>query len=914
MFFPFWNVPRLRNLPLGSRCQSANLFSNPFLRVNVPFGHCHPAGERCSHRRRLVPPGKQSSAPQQRGVQRPLSGVPGSPACAQGRGCAGSAEPRLLPVACPPLGWGCGGEREGARRGEGEKEAPAANLRGEVGGWVAVGQLKKSRRGVPPNLSGLRARGGQERSGAGSAHGTRIASPSRAATRASSRGTRRPPTQLLLVPGGRDRTLPHAAPCRQGETPQPCRPPPLEGQTFPIPDPNPWYKLVARRLRREPSTSSAHFCSEMSERKEGRGKGKGRKKDRGSGKKPEPAEGDSRPALPPRLKEMKSQESAAGSKLVLRCETSSEYSALKFKWFKNGNELNRKNKPQNIKIQKKPGKSELRINKASLADSGEYMCKVISKLGNDSATASITIVDSNEVITGMPASTERAYVSSESPIRISVSTEGANTSSLPWTTYQKGNTSEGQTTSTSTTGTSHLVKCAEKEKTFCVNGGECFMVKDLSNPSRFLCKCPNEFTGDRCQNYVMASFYKAEELYQKRVLTISGICIALLVVGIMCVVAYCKTKKQRKKLHDRLRQSLRSERNNMVNIANGPHHPNPPPENVQLVNQYVSKNVISSEHIVEREAETSFSTSHYTSTTHHSTTVTQTPSHSWSNGHTESILSESHSVIVMSSVENSRHSSPSGGPRGRLNGLGGPRECNSFLRHARETPDSYRDSPHSERYVSAMTTPARMSPVDFHTPSSPKSPPSEMSPPVSSMTVSMPSMAVSPFVEEERPLLLVTPPKLREKKYDHHPQQFSNFHHNPAHESNSLPASPLRIVEDEEYETTQEYEPAQEPVKKLANSRRAKRTKPNGHIANRLELDSNTSSENSNSESETEDERVGEDTPFLGIQNPLAASLEVAPAFRLTDSRTNPAGRFSTQEELQARLSSVIANQDPIAV
>ncbi|KAM9043460.1 pro-neuregulin-1, membrane-bound isoform 5-T5 [Megaptera novaeangliae] len=581
----------------------------------------------------------------------------------------------------------------------------------------------------------------------------------------------------------------------------------------------------------------------MSERKEGRGKGKG-KKDRGAGKKPAPAAGGQSPALPPRLKEMKSQESAAGSKLVLRCETSSEYSSLKFKWFKNGNELNRKNKPQNIKIQKRPGKSELRINKASLADSGEYMCKVISKLGNDSASANITIVDANEIITGMPASTETAYVSSESPIRISVSTEGANTSS---------------STSTSTTGTSHLVKCAEKEKTFCVNGGECFMVKDLSNPSRYLCK------------------------------------------------------KQRKKLHDRLRQSLRSERNNMVNIANGPHHPNPPPENVQLVNQYVSKNVISSEHIVEREAETSFSTSHYTSTVHHSTTVTQTPSHSWSNGHTESIISESHSVIVMSSVENSRHSSPTGGPRGRLNGLGGPRECNSFLRHARETPDSYRDSPHSERFVSAMTTPARMSPVDFHTPSSPKSPPSEMSPPVSSTTVSMPSMAVSPFVEEERPLLLVTPPWLREKD-DRHTQQFNSFHCNPAHESNSPPPSPLRIVEDEEYETTQEYELAQEPVKKLTNSRRAKRTKPNGHIAHRLETDSNTSAESSNSESETEDEKVGEDTPFLGVQNPLAADLEAAPAFHLADSRTNPAGRFSPQEELQARLSGVIANQDPIAV
>ncbi|XP_074876372.1 pro-neuregulin-1, membrane-bound isoform isoform X4 [Buteo buteo] len=475
-------------------------------------------------------------------------------------------------------------------------------------------------------------------------------------------------------------------------------------------------------------------------------------------------------------------------------------------------------------------------------------------------------------------------------------------------------------TSTSTTGTSHLTKCDVKQKAFCVNGGECYMVKDLPNPPRYLCRCPNEFTGDRCQNYVMASFYKhlgiefmeAEELYQKRVLTITGICIALLVVGIMCVVAYCKTKKQRKKLHDRIRQSLRSERNNVMNLANGPHHPNPPPDNVQLVNQYVSKNVISSEHVIERETETSFSTSHYTSTTHHSVTVTQTPSHSWSNGHTESILSESHSVLVSSSMENSRHTSPAG-PRGRLNGISGPRESNSFLRHARETPDSYRDSPHSERYVSAMTTPARMSPVDFHTPTSPKSCPSKMSPPASSLTISVPSVAVSPLVEEERPLLLVTPPRLREK-YDHHLQQFNSFHHNATHESNSLPPSPLRIVEDEEYETTQEYEPAQEPPKKLANSRRVKRTKPNGHISSRVEVDSNTSSESSSSETETEDERIGEDTPFLSIPNPVATNLEPATAYRLAESRTNPANRFSTPEELQTRLSSVIANQDPIAV
>uniref|UniRef100_A0A8D0KMX8 Pro-neuregulin-1, membrane-bound isoform n=1 Tax=Salvator merianae TaxID=96440 RepID=A0A8D0KMX8_SALMN len=602
-------------------------------------------------------------------------------------------------------------------------------------------------------------------------------------------------------------------------------------------------------------------------------KRKGQKGKGGAGRKGA-AQANSGPAVPPKLKEMKSQESAVGQTLILRCEAISEHPSLKFRWLKNGIEITKKARPENIKIKspkKQKTSSELRIYRASLADAGEYTCKASNKFGNDSTKARVIITDSND-------------------------------------------------TSTSTTGTSHLTKCDMDKKGFCVNGGECFMVKDLPNP-RYLCRCPNEFTGDRCQNYVMESFYQhlgiefmeAEELYQKRVLTITGICIALLVVGIMCVVAYCKTKKQRKKLHDRLRQGLRSERNHRVNMANGPHHPHPPPENVQLVNQYISKNVISSEHAVERETETSFSTSHYTSTTHHSTTVTQTPSHSWSNGRTESIISESHSALVSSSVENSQHASPSG-PRGRLSGIGGPRECNSFLRHARDTPDSYRDSPHSERYVSAMTTPARMSPVDFHTPSSPKSPASEMSPQVSSLTMSVPSVAVSPFIEEERPLLLVTPPRLREK-YEHHIQQFnSSYQHNPTHESNSLPPSPLRIVEDEEYETTQEYEPTQEPPKKLVNSRRAKRTKPNGHISNRLEMNTDTSCENSSSESETEDERIGEDTPFLSIQNPMAADLESAAVYRLADTRTNQTSRFSTQEELQARLSSVIANQDPIAV
>ncbi|XP_073454477.1 pro-neuregulin-1, membrane-bound isoform isoform X10 [Aquarana catesbeiana] len=637
------------------------------------------------------------------------------------------------------------------------------------------------------------------------------------------------------------------------------------------------------------------MAEKKKEAKGKKGKGKKEKKDKKEGSRT-----DDIPTSPPRLKEIKTQSVTEGEKLVLKCEVVSDQPGLKFKWFKEDKEIGGKNKaeskPVNIKIRKKKKSSELHITSASDADAGEYKCTVSNQLGNDSMRVNVTITPREG---GRGPEIERG----------------------------KPNTRRKSESSTA----SHLSKCSEKEKTYCVNGGECYVIKGItsSGTTKYMCKCKPGFMGARCtatdplrviraEKHLGIEFMEAEELYQKRVLTITGICIALLVVGIMCVVAYCKTKKQRKKLHDRLRQSLRSERNNMVNMANGPHHPNPQPENVQLVNQYVSKNVISSEHVIERETETSFSTSHYTSTTHHSTTVTQTPSHSWSNGQSESIISESHSVIVTSSVENSRHTSPTG-PRGRLNGIGCPRDC-SYLRHARDTPDSYRDSPHSERYVSAMTTPARMSPVDFQTPISPKSPSLEMSPPISSLAVSVPSVAVSPFIEEERPLLLVSPPRLRDKRYDlyyhhhHYNQQYNSYHHNPAHDSSSLPPSPLRIVEDEEYETTQEYEPTMEPVKKLVNSRRAKRTKPNGHISNRLELDTDTSSESSTSESETEDERIGEDTPFLSIQNPLATSIESASSYRLAESRTNPNSRFSTQEELQARLSSVIANQDPIAV
>ncbi|XP_062340667.1 pro-neuregulin-1, membrane-bound isoform isoform X10 [Osmerus eperlanus] len=485
------------------------------------------------------------------------------------------------------------------------------------------------------------------------------------------------------------------------------------------------------------------------------------------------------------------------------------------------------------------------------------------------------------------------------------------------------------TAATSTTPaaktSSHVTRCSDSHQNYCVNGGECFTLEVIPGSTKFLCRCPNEFTGDRCQNYVMASFYKhlgiefmeAEELYQKRVLTITGICIALLVVGIMCVVAYCKTKKQRKKLHDRLRQSLRNDRNSM---ANGHQIPNTPLENVQLVNQYTSKKAMPAHNVIEKETETSFSTSQYTSSAHQSTMVTHTTSQSWSNGRSGSILSDSRSILVMSSVESSLHATPS--RRGRLNATGGARDLSAYLKNLRHSPGSCRDSPCSERYISAMTSPNCSPPVDIASPVTPGSPPSEVSAPLSSLATSVPSVAVSPSGEEERPLLFATPPRPKENltHEDHNQYKRISAHYNHGHETHSPPP---RIVEHDKYESTQ-YEtatinvasfPAQSISKKLEktnnnNGQRAKRTMANGHVDHKME--SNSSSCGS-SESETEDERVGEDTPFLSIQIPVAVTLDTA--LRPTDSsRTNPALQLSPQDDLQARLSCVIVNQDPIAV
>uniref|UniRef100_K7G847 Neuregulin 2 n=1 Tax=Pelodiscus sinensis TaxID=13735 RepID=K7G847_PELSI len=447
-------------------------------------------------------------------------------------------------------------------------------------------------------------------------------------------------------------------------------------------------------------------------------------------------------------------------------------------------------------------------------------------------------------------------------------------------------------TTTLSSWSGHARKCNETAKSYCANGGVCYYIEGINQLS---CKCPNGFFGQRCLEKLPLRLYmpdpkqKAEELYQKRVLTITGICVALLVVGIVCVVAYCKTKKQRKQMHSHLRQNMCPAHPNR-SLANGPSHPQLDPEEIQMVD-YISKNVSATEHVIRRETETTFSGSHSCSPSHHCSTATPTSSqrqesHTWSLDRTESLTSDSQSGVMLSSVGTSKCNSPACvEARARRGAACCVEDSRRPTMHYRDSVDSLRDSPHSERYVSALTTPARLSPVDFHYSLAAQVPTFEITSPNSAHAVSLPPAAPVSFrVEEQQPLLRRYQVPLQEmQRYDGYYQRKSYLNESMG----SLPSSPFRITEDDEYETTQEYITALEQPKKTAsNNRRWKRSRLNGQVSHRARTVRDSFSGSSASYSESDEELMAESTPFLSMQNTEAMNIDSPPLYRPGDSRT----------------------------
>ncbi|XP_075756213.1 pro-neuregulin-2, membrane-bound isoform isoform X2 [Pelodiscus sinensis] len=561
-------------------------------------------------------------------------------------------------------------------------------------------------------------------------------------------------------------------------------------------------------------------------------------------------------AVPPKLKKLKSPNVHVGEKISLKCEATAGNPQPSYKWYKDGKELK---KSKDIRIKYGNGKkiSRLQFNKVKLEDAGEYSCEAENVLGKDTAKGSLAV---------RSGTTNAPQVLPASETKLVVMEEELTTTLSSWS--------------------GHARKCNETAKSYCANGGVCYYIEGINQLS---CKCPIEFTGDRCEHFAMVSFSKAEELYQKRVLTITGICVALLVVGIVCVVAYCKTKKQRKQMHSHLRQNMCPAHPNR-SLANGPSHPQLDPEEIQMVD-YISKNVSATEHVIRRETETTFSGSHSCSPSHHCSTATPTSSqrqesHTWSLDRTESLTSDSQSGVMLSSVGTSKCNSPACvEARARRGAACCVEDSRRPTMHYRDSVDSLRDSPHSERYVSALTTPARLSPVDFHYSLAAQVPTFEITSPNSAHAVSLPPAAPVSFrVEEQQPLLRRYQVPLQEmQRYDGYYQRKSYLNESMG----SLPSSPFRITEDDEYETTQEYITALEQPKKTAsNNRRWKRSRLNGQVSHRARTVRDSFSGSSASYSESDEELMAESTPFLSMQNTEAMNIDSPPLYRPGDSRT----------------------------
>ncbi|XP_074169727.1 pro-neuregulin-2, membrane-bound isoform isoform X3 [Rhinolophus sinicus] len=610
-------------------------------------------------------------------------------------------------------------------------------------------------------------------------------------------------------------------------------------------------------------------------------------------------------ATRPKLKKMKSQTGQVGEKQSLKCEALAGNPQPSYRWFKDGKELNRS---RDIRIKYGNGRknSRLQFNKVKMEDAGEYVCEAENILGKDTVRGRLNV---NSVSTTLSS----------------------------WS--------------------GHARKCNETAKSYCVNGGVCYYIEGINQLS---CKCPNGFFGQRCLEKLPLRLYmpdpkqstfdrgadkdsdlstptqqirdriepqglrtEAEELYQKRVLTITGICVALLVVGIVCVVAYCKTKKQRKHVHNHLRQNMCPAHQNR-SLANGPSHPRLDPEEIQMAD-YISKNVPATDHVIRRETETTFSGSHSCSPSHHCSTATPTSSHrheshTWSLERSESLTSDSQSGIMLSSVGTSKCNSPAcveaRARRAAAYSLEEQRRANVPPYH--DSIDSLRDSPHSERYVSALTTPARLSPVDFHYSLATQVPTFEITSPNSAHAVSLPPAApISYRLAEQQPLLRHPAPPGPGPGADMQ-RNYDSYYYPAAGPGprrgacalggslGSLPASPFRIPEDDEYETTQECAPPPPPRPRArgasrrtsAGPRRWRRSRLNGLAAQRaratrdsLSLSSGSGGGSVSASDDDADDADGalaaESTPFLGLRaGHEALRSDSPPLCGAADSRT----------------------------
>ncbi len=209
----------------------------------------------------------------------------------------------------------------------------------------------------------------------------------------------------------------------------------------------------------------------------------------------------------------------------------------------------------------------------------------------------------------------------------------------------------------------------------------------------------------------------------------------------------------------------------------------------------------------------------------------------------------------------------------------------------------------SHRYVSALTTPAHLSPVDFHYSLPPQVPTFQITSPNANHAMSLPPAAHAPYPpEEDQPLLRRYQVPLHEARgHEPYRQQQRGSYLRDSTGSPSL-SSPYRLAQEEEYESTQEYLSSMEQPKR--SSRHWRRSRLNGHVAPRgYQPSRDLGSRSCLSDSDAEGEE-GESTPFLSMLNMNAAEpvtlYRPVPDTQTSHARAGGTGHAPTTDQTDA--------------
>ncbi|XP_066304697.1 pro-neuregulin-2, membrane-bound isoform-like isoform X4 [Branchiostoma lanceolatum] len=229
------------------------------------------------------------------------------------------------------------------------------------------------------------------------------------------------------------------------------------------------------------------------------------------------------PGIKGRLRPVKAEE---GEEVQLKCNVKGRpFPAVT--WKKDG-QLLESLKLKGVQIKPSKRGSRVRIKKLLPIHEGTYEC-VAESPGGDPASTKNKVTIKEPTPTTAPGS-----ISSTTPVKTPIF--------------------QFNTIPTQTAFTGHGIPCKDKDAGYCLNEGTCSQIPSApgtGNDFEKRCTCTDDYVGKRCQ-YLNPAVYRAqlrraEEIHQKRVLAITGICLALLVVGIMCGVAWYKSRKQRKK-------------------------------------------------------------------------------------------------------------------------------------------------------------------------------------------------------------------------------------------------------------------------------------------------------------------------------------------------------------------------------